>query len=263
MSETVATEGSFVWFDLLTRDPQAAVAFYTHVVGWTSQAFDAPGGAGYTLFVGAAGGLGGTAELPEASRKIGVPPHWTSNVFVDDVDRTVAAVREMGGSVMVAPSDFPNVGRLAVIADPQGAPINVFTPRSPMKLHDNTKPGEFNWCELMTTDHEAAFSFYSRLFGWKKVRDFDMGPGHGTYLIYGKDGQDLGGMFTSAKDGPIAPAWIYYIQVPKLDAAVERAKAKGAKLMNGPMEVPGGARIAQLADPQGAIFALHENARTS
>ena len=58
-----------------------------------------------------------------------------------------------------------------------------------------------------------------------------------------------------------APGWIYYIQTVDLDGALDRAKAKGAKVLNGPMAVPGGARIVQLADPQGAVFALHEEAK--
>ena len=111
--------------------------------------------------------------------------------------------------------------------------------------------------ELATTNHESALQFYSALFGWNKSREFDMGP-QGKYLIYGAGGVDLGGMFTKGKDTPKPPSWLYYVEVMGLDAAVGRAKAKGAKILNGPMEVPGGARIAQLADPQGVPFALHE-----
>jgi uncharacterized protein len=271
---TDAAPGRFIWYDLLTSDPSGAVPFYTHVIGWTSQ----PWQSGYTIFVGSDGPVGGTAKMPEAISKMGVPPHWTSNVQVTDVDATVALVRKLGGRVHVEPSDYPKVGRLAVIGDPQGASINVFKPNDPVKLHDSTKSGEFNWHELVTTDHEGAFAFYSKLFGWEKLRDFDMGP-MGKYLIYGSGSQDdpgkspttlgsprrgtgeLGGMFTKPKEMPSPPFWLYYVQVDDLDAALERAKTKGARVLNGPMEVPGGARIVQLADPQGAHFALHEEAK--
>ncbi|HEY8089790.1 MAG TPA: VOC family protein, partial [Polyangiaceae bacterium] len=90
----------------------------------------------------------------------------------------------------------------------------------------------------------------------------DMGP-MGKYLIYANAGGDLGGMFTRPKDKLPHPHWFYYVQVDDLDAAVARAKDGGAKLVNGPMEVPGGARVAQLDDPQGAAFALHESAKTA
>jgi predicted enzyme related to lactoylglutathione lyase len=248
--------GHFIWYDHLTRDVKAAIAFYTHVVGWNTQPIEQ----GYTMFVGSQGPLGGTIELPEAASKTGAPPHWTGNVHVADIDATVAEVRKLGGKVFKEPSDYPKVGKIAVIGDPQGAAIHLFQPANPMTLHDSTRPGEFTWHELVTTDHESGFVFYSKVFGWKKSRDFDMGA-MGKYLIYGMDGADLGGMFTKPKDMPAPPHWLYYVQVADLDAAVARAKAKDAKLLNGPMEVPGGARIAQLVDPQGAAFALHEAAK--
>jgi predicted enzyme related to lactoylglutathione lyase len=252
----LATPGRFVWYDHMTLDTKAAIAFYTHVLGWTSQPFEH----GYTMFAGSQGPMAGAVELPEQARKMGAPPHWTSNVCVADVDATVAEARKLGGKVFVEPSDFGKVGRLAVIADPHGATINLFKPFDPMTLHDTTTPGEFTWHELVTTDHEAAFAFYAKLFGWKKTRDFDMGA-MGKYLIYGADGTDLGGVFTKPKDMPAPAHWLYYVEVSDLDAALRRAKTKDAKLLNGPMEVPGGARIAQLADPQGAAFALHEQAK--
>jgi predicted enzyme related to lactoylglutathione lyase len=248
-----ANTGRFVWYDLLTNDPQDALPFYTHVMGWTAQSWEN----GYTMFVGRQGPLAGTTKLPEEARKMGAPPHWASNVQVADVDAVAAQARRLGGHVYVEPTDFPKIGRLAVIADPQGASLHLYKPNNPMTLHDSSKPGEFIWSELVTTDHDAAFRFYSALFGWEKMRDFDMGP-MGKYLIYGCGGKDLGGMFTKSKDTPMPPAWLYYVQVSDLDAALDRAKAKGARVLNGPMQVPGGARIAQLADPQGAAFALHE-----
>jgi uncharacterized protein len=249
---TDATPGRFVWHDLMTPDPKAAVAFYTHVAGWTSQPFEGS----YTMLVGSQGPMGGVAELPERARKRGAPPHWMGNVQVADVEATVAQVRQLGGEVYAEPQDIPNVGRYAIVADPQGAAISVFHPNRPMVLHDSTKAGEVCWNELISTDHEAGFAFYAKLFGWTKSRDFDMGP-MGKYLIYGAGGTDLGGMFTRPLKPPSRSHWIYYFEVGDLDAAIDRAKSKGAKVVNGPMEVPGGARVAQLDDPQGAGFALH------
>ncbi len=108
--------------------------------------------------------------------------------------------------------------------------------------------------ELGTTDHQAAFGFYGELFGWKKVWQHDMGP-IGTYLLFGPDEKThLGGMFTRPKDAPAHPSWLYYVQISNLNAALARAKAKGAHVINGPMEVPGGAHIAQIRDPQGVVF---------
>jgi uncharacterized protein len=250
-----AKSGRFVWYDLLTNDPNAAVAFYTHVVGWSSQPFE---GSDYKMFAASQGPLGGTMMMPDQAKKMGATPHWMANVQVDSVDATADKAKELGGRILMPPSDIPTVGRFAVIADPQGASIQLFKSNMVMSLHDVQKPGEVVWHELVTTDHESAYVFYSKLLGWKRIRDFDMGA-MGKYVIYGQDGVELGGMFTKPKDMPMPPAWTYYIQVADLNQAIERAKSKGANLVNGPMEVPGGAHVARLIDPQGAPFALHQN----
>ena len=252
--------GRFVWYELMTTDPKAAMQFYTDVVGWTTQAFGDEGGDDpYTMWVGSQGPLGGVMNLPDKAKKMGAPPHWMSNVEVSNVDEAVAKTKRMGGQVFEEPMDIPKVGRVAVIADPQGAPIGLFKPIDAMQSHDKSKAGEFTWSELVTTDHEAAFGFYAALCGWERISEFDMGP-MGKYLLFGQNGKPHGGMMTKSKDMPMPPAWLYYVHVDDLEAAVERAKAKGAKLLNGPMAVPTGERIAQLMDPQGAAFALHASA---
>ncbi len=248
--------GQFVWHEHLTKDPKAAIAFYTEVVGWKTQPF-AEGG-DYMLWVGSQGPLGGVMKLPEEAEKMGAKPSWMGNVQVENVDATVALTKKIGGKVYKEPGDIPTVGRLAVIADPQGAALAVFTPNGEMSLHDISKEGEFCWNELMTSDSAAAFKFYSELFGWKIYQEMDMGP-VGVYRIYGTPEKQLGGMMAVPKGTPMPPMWLYYTETSDLDAAIGRSTKNGAKVMNGPMDVPGGGRIAQLMDPQGAPFALHQS----
>src|SRR6476660_7788531 len=124
MTINTSNNGHFVWYEHLTKDPKAAIAFYTEVVGWKTQPF-AEGG-DYTMWVGSQGPLGGVMKLPDEAAKMGTPPHWMGNVQVADGDATVAAVKKLGGKVYKEPSDIPTVGRFAVIADPQGAAIAVF-----------------------------------------------------------------------------------------------------------------------------------------
>jgi predicted enzyme related to lactoylglutathione lyase len=87
----------------------------------------------------------------------------------------------------------------------------------------------------------------------------DMGP-MGSYRVFELGGRQLGGMMTIPKGAPMPPTWIYYVETSNLDAAIARATKKGATIMNGPMDVPGG-RIAQMMDPQKAVFALHQAAQ--
>jgi len=250
-----AEKGSFVWYELMPKDLPTAIAFYSEVVGWKTQPF---GPDGYQMWVGSQGPLGGVMKLPDEAARAGAPPHWMSHVAVDDVDATAALARKLGGRVCHEPTDIPTVGRFAVLGDPQGATLSVFRPLAAMELHDAAKDGEFCWNELLTSDSAAAFRFYAELIGWKVLEDMDMGP-MGTYRIFGVGERRLGGMMTIPKGTPMPTTWLYYVSTSDLDAAVARATRRGAKVMN-TMEVPGG-RIAQLVDPQGAAFALHQAAK--
>ncbi len=258
MLGAMTNQGRFVWYELLTSDPSAAVAFYGEVVGWKTEPFGDAGD--YTMWVGAQGPLGGVALLPAAAKQMGAPPYWQANVEVTNLDEAVAKVKKLGGQVHHQ-EEVPTVGRFAVIGDPQGAVISLFAPASDMPSHDSTQPGEFSWHELYTSDHEAAFAFYHQVVGWERLGEFDMGP-MGKYLLWGRDGKQLGGMMTMPKgmktpDGREVPnSWMYYVTTADLDGALARAKVQGARVLNGPMDVPGGQRIVQLMDPQGAAFAL-------
>jgi hypothetical protein len=248
--------GRFVWYELMTTDTKAAIAFYTEVVGWRTQAFDPSHPDAYTMWVTSQGPMGGVVTLPEQVKQMGAPPHWMAHVEVANVDESVKLVTSLGGKVYVPPQDVPKVGRFSVIADPQGGSISLYTPSDSMGGMDSSKEGQISWNELMTTDHNAAFKFYSQVFGWEKTGEHDMGP-MGVYLLFGQGGKAYGGMMTIPPNMQMPTAWNYYIHLDDLDSAITRAKSKGAKLINGPMDVPTGERIAQFFDPQGAAFSLH------
>jgi predicted enzyme related to lactoylglutathione lyase len=254
---TDSNNGRFVWYELLTSDVKGAIAFYSEVTGWKTQPWET---GDYTMWVSGQGPTGGLTVLPDAAKQMGAGPYWQANIEVADVDATVAKVKQLGGQVLVT-EDVPNVGRIAVIADPQGAVIAVFKPAQEVASHDIAKPGEFSWHELYTTDAEAAFEFYRQIAGWERLGEFDMGE-MGKYLLWGRGGKQLGGMMKKppgmkTPDGrDVPPSWLYYVTTGDLDAALARAKAAGARVLNGPMDVPGGQRIVQLMDPQGAAFAL-------
>jgi hypothetical protein len=258
MTNMPANNGRFVWYEQLAKDTKKSIDFYTQVMGWKTEVFKELND--YVMWVSEQGPLGGVMKLPDEAAQMGMPPHWMAHVQVENVDTTAAQVKKLGGKVYKEPTDIPNVGRFAIVADPQGAVLSIFTPSNPMTLHDTSKTGEFCWNELLTSDSAAAFNFYSQIFGWKNLQDMDMGP-MGTYRVFGVGDKQLGGMMTTPKGSPMPPNWMYYTETPDLDAAIGRATKNGAKVMNGPMEVPGGGRIAQMMDPQGAAFALHQSPR--
>ncbi len=247
--------GSIAWFDLTTSDITAARAFYESVCRWGHQIFpmDPP----YTMFTSADGvPRGGYATLEPGS---GAPPHWLSYVHTDDLAALMARCTELGGTVLME-MEAAEVGRWALLRDPQGAVLGAMQGATPPSGPDDEGDGVIAWIELSTADHEAAWSFYEALFGWVLTGSSDMG-GMGEYRLFGaREGKSLGGMWTTPPGMPIPPSWLPYVSTRDLDAALARATEAGAAVVNGPMTVPGGDRVVQLRDPQGAMIALHEPA---
>jgi len=250
--------GRFVWYECMVADVEAAKEFYLAVTGWSTDVWEG-GEEPYTMWMNGEKAIGGLMKLPEDAAAAGVPPHWMGYVATPDVEATVEKARGLGAQVLVEVMDIPEVGRFAVLQDPQGAVFSAYTPSNDPPGQD-APPGELDisWHELTTADMDAGFKFYEALFGWERKDSMDMGEA-GLYQMYGRPGEPLplGGMYNKPPDMPAPPNWLYYIMVPDIDAAVETVKAKGGQVLNGPMEVPGGDRVAQCMDPQGAAFALH------
>lgn len=248
-----ASPAAFVWYELMTTDLDAAAAFYGSVVGWGRQDWGEPGG--YALMQAGGTMVAGIMPMPAEYRETGGPPAWFGYVGVPDVDAASERLREAGGSVYRAPADIPEIGRFSVVADPQGAMFMLFTPQgfAPTPAAPMT-PGHIGWHELYAADGAGAFDFYASQFGWTKDQALDMGP-MGTYQLFAAGGPAIGGMMTKPGEMP-RPAWLYYLVVPTIDAAQKRVTDGGGQVLNGPMEVPGGAWIIQCLDPQGAMFAL-------
>jgi hypothetical protein len=249
--------GRFVWYELMTTDPAGAEAFYPSITGWTTSPF--PGMAEpYTIWMRGEAGIGGLMRLPDDARKAGAPPHWMAYVGTHDVDATAEHARQLGAKTVVPPTDIPNVGRFAVISDPQGAHLAIYKPGTSEDAPRDRAPeiGDISWHELATTDAKAALQFYGALFGWEHIGAHDMGE-MGVYHMFGWGGRAVGGMFTAPPSFPAPPHWLIYFRVADINRGAEAVKAKGGKVLMGPHEVPGGDWIVQCMDPQGAAFALH------
>ena len=254
MSDSVL--GRPLWYELMTSDMKAAESFYKTVVGWDVAPFDgAP--QPYSMFRRSGDiPVAGVFTMPAVMQ--GVPPNWQMYVGVPKLEDAEAKVKGLGGKDVSPVIEVPNVGRMRMMADPQGAHFYIYQPASDQQLPEAApQAGEVSWHELYTTDAAAAMNFYRDLFGWKATETMDMGP-MGKYHMFGRAQGSIGGMMNKPKEmGPVPPHWLVYFQVPDINAATERVKANGGKILNGPMEVPGGDWIVQGMDPQGAAFALH------
>jgi predicted enzyme related to lactoylglutathione lyase len=244
----------------MTPEPDSATDFYAQLVGWTTEPWegaDRP----YTLWKNKEVPVGGLMNLPEEAVEAGAPPHWLAYISTPDIAATVSRATELGGKILVQPTEVPGAGRFAVLQDPQGAVFAAYTPGEAQSEPEGPPQiGQFSWHELATSDHGAAFVFYHDLFGWDETESMDMGEA-GVYQMYGCGGSEasLGGMFNKPAEMPGPPAWLFYIKVADVNAAVDKVKELGGRVLNGPMEVPGGDLIAQCMDPQGAVFAVHSS----
>ena len=251
--------GRFVWHELMTTDPDSAEVFYKKIVGWGVQSWEHD--PTYRLWTMGVAPMGGLMPLPEDARRMGTPPYWLAYVAVPDVDATVRQATSLGARIYVEPRDIP-VGRFAVLADPQGATFALYKPAvGQPPPSDGAGLADFSWHELVTTNWRAAWDFYHALFGWEKTEAMDMGEA-GVYQMYRRagGGPTLGGMYDKSAEMPGPPYWLCYVTVPSADKGAATVKRLGGRVIYGPADVPGGGRIAQCLDPQGAMFALHSMA---
>ena len=233
----------------------AAEEFYKALIGWDTALWEG-GEQPYTMWMNGERSVGGVMALPEDAREAGAPPHWLAYIAAPDTDATARRAAELGAEILVPSTEIPEVGKFSVIRDPHGAVFAIHTSVEETQGREGPpRPGDFSWHELATDDYEAAFGFYTDLFGWEKMEAMDMGGGW-MYQMYGQGGEVYGVIFNKPPEMPVSN-WLLYIRVEECHRAVEKVKELGGQVMNGPMEVPGGDYVAQCMDPQGAMFALH------
>jgi uncharacterized protein len=256
--------GDFIWYELLTVDADAAGEFYGKVVGWTSIPSGQPG-MDYRFFSSGDGsnmadGVGGFMAITTEMAEHGARPAWVGYIAVDDVDASVTKLTAAGGAVLMPAMDLDGVGRMAMVADPQGAPFYVMKGASDETSHSfaatEPKAGHCAWNELSTSDPEGAKAFYSDLFGWTKDGEMDMGPmGKYEFMKASGDRFAVGGVMAKMPDMPVS-MWTYYFRVPDIDVAVDTITASGGTLLMDPVEIPGGEFSVAALDPAGASFGL-------
>ncbi len=248
-------EGTPIWYELLTNDSKASIAFYESVIGWKVP--PSPPGAphGYQMIDTGDAHVGGMMQLTDDMKKNGAKPTWLFYVGVNDVDATAKKVEAAGGTLLMQPFDIPGAGRAAMVADPQGIPFYIMrgSTDGTSTVFERTGMGKCNWNELATPDQASANKFYETLFGWTYPDKMPMGEA-GDYVFIAVGENRIG---ATTKQGAKQPkGWMFYFRVPDIDAAVEKVKAGGGQVHAGPMDVPGGDRVIVASDPQGAPFGL-------
>ena len=250
---TKYAQGTPNWVDLQSNDPSAAKSFYGELFGWQFDDQPMPQGPPYSMALMNGELVAGIAPMSPHMAAQGVPPFWNTYLAVDDVDAVTAAARGAGGQVMMEPFDVMEAGRMSVVVDPSGAMVNLWQAGEHIGATLVNEPGTLIWNELLTDNGEAAYAFYGDVLGLTtEVSDMGGNP----YTLFKAGGEMVGGSMPPPMEG-ILNHWHVYFAVEAMDAALEKARQLGAKIVNGPMPTPIGP-MATLSDPQGAIFSLFE-----
>jgi predicted enzyme related to lactoylglutathione lyase len=258
------------WVDTAQPDPAAAVDFYRGLFGWEFEDV-MPADSGTHYFIGRVrgGDVAAVGSIPE-----GGPPMamWNTYIAVADADDAAAKVRDAGGSVLSDPFDVMDAGRMAVVADTEGAGLMVWQAKQMFGAAVVNEHGTLNFNGLGTRDLGAAKAFYGAVFGWTTV---DIGPGMWALPGYGddleRDNPDLRKMIAETGGPPgfedvvasitpltddqpdTPPHWSVTFATDDVDATAARAAELGGTLVVPPMDVPW-SRMTVIADPQGATF---------
>jgi uncharacterized protein len=255
--------GDFIWYELMTTDADAARRFYEAVVGWTIEDTKS-GPIDYRMITASEGNVAGLMPLTAEMTAGGAQPGWFGYIMVDDVDKMVESVEHGGGKTHMPAMTMDGVGRIAMVADPQGATFYVMKPTPPADIpnatshafsYDRPRIGHCAWNELVTSDPAQALHFYGQRFGWVKDGEMDMGPmGKYEFLRHGDKGM-LGAIMAKPADMPVS-AWTHVFRVADIDEAAAAIAKNEGQIVRGPQEIPGGDFSLNAIDPQGAHFAL-------
>jgi predicted enzyme related to lactoylglutathione lyase len=244
--------GKFVWRDLVSENPDAVKPFYAALFGWEFEEGRALG-APYTLVKSGGQFIAGISKTRRLQPEQPVS-QWLSFMSVADVDRAVEQTRTAGGSVVAGPMDLPNIGRGAVVLDPDGAPLGLLRSNigDPADT-DAPAMNRFLWTEHLSRDPQASADFYASLAGFE-VRKIDFGGKPYWVLLKGRERAGL-------LRNPISvdrPVWLAYVRVADPAASAARAAQLGGRVLLAPRADLRNGTLALIADPTGAVLALQK-----
>lgn len=258
------TTGDFIWYELMSPDPDASARFYNAVIGWSIAigASPQPGGMDYRMIVRPDGGsAGGVMALSPQMLAQGASASWVAYLQVPDVDAAIAAITADGGRSLMPKMALP-VGEIAMVTDPCGAAFYVMAPIAPpdrpdavSDVFDPARAAHVRWNELSTPEPERAIAFYGRHFGFRFDERMPMGPVLGDYHFIDRAGRRLGGLMRHA-DPAQAAGWNFTMGVPSVTAARQAIAAAGGTVVAEPHQVPGGEWVVRARDPHGARFGV-------
>jgi predicted enzyme related to lactoylglutathione lyase len=248
MTKTTSHQpGSFCWIELMTSDAAGARSFYTQLFGWSVNEIPMGELGMYSIFQKDGADTGAMYErTPDMAE---IPPFWMSYVRVDDVDAATEKAKSLGATVHNGPFDVGPQGRMTVFADPQGAAFSIWQPYEHPGVGVRDEVGTLCWNELHARDVDAAKKFYPALFSWTMKESPE-------YTEWHIGERAIGGMMPSQAPPEVPSYWLPYFSVADCDATVARTQSLGGQVIVPAFDAGKVGRMAILADPQGAMFAV-------
>lgn len=244
--------GKFVWRDLFTDDVRSCRKFYTDLFGWE---FDPPMYDSLYATIRHRGVPIGAMVYTRRLEAAQPVSQWISYLSVPDVDAAALEITRSNGRVVRGPLDISRRGRIAIVIDPQGAPLGLICSSSGDPVDRKPDAGEWLWTELFASDPPAAVSWYARFTG--STYDSTTLTGQQQYYYLKRDGKARGGVL-GIQWKNVRPNWLPYILVDDPAASVEKARMLGATVILEPrMDVRNGS-VGVIADPSGAAVALQK-----
>ena len=160
-------QGEFLWCDLATFEVEDVLPVYAALFDWTYRSETFAHGAIYHYASNDRDVTAGIYEMPAEYRKDGMQSFWMSYVGIDNIVDGIDTVVAEGGRVILGPASFGVGASIAMIADPDGAILTLF---SGSHLQHRPQPmfhGRHFWNELFARNVDRACHFYDRVFGWK------------------------------------------------------------------------------------------------
>ncbi|UQA62427.1 VOC family protein [Polyangium aurulentum] len=243
--------GTFCWIEIAVTDEERGRAFYTSVLDLEATGAPLPNGETYTMLRKEGAPVAGLFKM----ERVGVPAHWKVYIAVESADETARRAEELGGKIVAPPFDVMEFGRMAVLQDPSGAVFSIWQPGTHGGFGRINEPGAPFWFELTTRDTAAAEKFYGDLFGW--TTQVTAQTPHGPYKVFSSGGKFVGALVGALPAwGDAVPLWISCMAVADCDGAVARAVEGGGRAFEGPVDIPGFGKYANVADREGARFQI-------
>jgi predicted enzyme related to lactoylglutathione lyase len=257
-------EGKIVWHDLLTNKPEESRRFYGVLFGWEFEELGLRTGAfssvNYTLIRHNGRLIGGMIDTNQLDRDTEIDiSQWIVLLSVENVDEAVQTLTDAGGTVFTPPTDMAARGRIAVVADPQGAVFALLETRDGDPVDAEPAMGDFLWNELWADDVENATGFYRGLANYEAenrfVEDDASDGGPSGYRVLSTNGTPRAGILANPVEG-LPPIWVSYVRVEDPAAITAKVESLGGRVLLNAQERDIGGQVALIAGPSGAGIAI-------